>query len=207
LHHQAAGVIPTTAYLQVPLAYTESFNGNQTGSINAFPCAEVRFASSLSSQAYLNLLVTSRTNGCSSSQPIFAFAVTSPDSTDQVFNNFLYSTAGNNTAGSGNGFSFGPSNLTGISPNFANPVEPGAPSCGSFASVPACMATLIANFTPQNTAAKAYGFQMPSPVQTYDPLFPQWLCNVNLPSGLITMGCFAQSSLPPSPTIVSVDVQ
>jgi hypothetical protein len=51
------------------------------------------------------------------------------------------------------------------------------------------MSTVIANFTPTNAAAMAYGYQVPSSTPVYDPLFPQWLCNVNLPSGLVTMGC------------------
>jgi hypothetical protein len=55
--------------------------------------------------------------------------------------------------------------------------------------VPACMASVIANFTPTNSAVVGYGYQIPSPNQDYDLLFPQWLCNVSLPSGLVTMGC------------------
>ena len=57
------------------------------------------------------------------------------------------------------------------------------------------MATMIANFTPTTAAAKAYGYQIPSTSPTSDPLFPQWLCNVNLPPGLVTMGCGSASSL------------
>jgi hypothetical protein len=54
--------------------------------------------------------------------------------------------------------------------------------------VPGCMATMISNFTPTVTAAKAYGYQPPGG-NVYAPLFPQWLCNVTLPSGLVTKGC------------------
>lgn len=64
------------------------------------------------------------------------------------------------------------------------------PSCGGFANVPACMEALIANFKPLTQGALSYGYQQPSAEQVYDPLFPQWLCGVNLPSGLVTMGCF-----------------
>lgn len=181
--------------------------GNQTGSVNAFPCAEARFESSLSSQAYLNLLVAGTALGCSSSQPIYPFAVTQPDSSDQVFNNFFYGSGGNNTTGSGQGFAYG-SNVTGTNPAVANPVEPGPPSCSSYASVPACMATMIANFTPKNTSATAFGYQIPSSAASNDELFPQWLCTVtNLPVGLVTMGCTAKSSLPASPIITSIQVQ
>jgi len=42
------------------------------------------------------------------------------------------------------------------------------------------MATVIANFKPTTAAAQPYGYQVPSTVPNSDPLFPQWLCNVNL---------------------------
>ena len=45
------------------------------------------------------------------------------------------------------------------------------------------------------SAAAAYGYQAPSLVQTFDPLFPQWLCNVNLPAGLVTMGCVTGTAM------------
>jgi hypothetical protein len=76
-----------------------------------------------------------------------------------------------------------------------NAAAPGAPKCAATSSVPNCMAAVIANFTPTRMAAVPYGYQMPSTAQTYDALFPQWLCNVNLPAGLATMGCLSQSSL------------
>jgi hypothetical protein len=50
------------------------------------------------------------------------------------------------------------------------------------------MQTLIANFTPLTQVALSYGYQPPSAAQVYDPLFPRWLCNGNVPSGLVTMG-------------------
>jgi hypothetical protein len=93
----------------------------------------------------------------------------------------------------GNSFTFG-SNTTGTSPSFANAVAPGAPSCGSAANVPACMATVIADFTPSGGAI-GYGYQTPSSGAAFDPLFPQWLCNTNLPAGLIPTGCTTQFSL------------
>ena len=110
------------------------------------------------------------------------------DNTDTVAGNLIYSPAGNNTHSCCGNFTFG-TNLTGVSPAFTNPVLPGAPSCGSTSSVNNCMATVISNFTPTATAAQAYGYRKPSSTPTYDQLFPQWLCNVNLPTGLISMGC------------------
>jgi hypothetical protein len=128
--------------------------------------------------------------GGDGANPEFAFYVFKGDGTDHVYQNNTYSAGGNFTSAvSSTGFSFGPNNFT-SNPAFANAVLPGAPSCGSSASVPACMATVIANFAPTNAAAKAYGYQVPQSASVYDPLFPQWLCNVNLPAGLVTMGCF-----------------
>jgi len=92
-------------------------------------------------------------------------------------------------------------------PVFVKATAPGAPSCASASGVPACMVTMIANFTPTTAAAVSYGYQVPSAVQTYDPLFPQWLCTVNLPAGLVTMGCVAQSALPASVTVTGVKAQ
>jgi len=182
--------------------------GNQTGSINASPCAEINLMYSLSTQVYLNLVEAGTTTACrvgGNPQPAYALAVMQPDSTDLLYNDFLYSAAGNNMTGGGTGFSYGANNATGSNPNFSNPAKPGAPNCGGSTSVPACMLTVIADFTPATAAAIPYGYQIPSTSQTYDPLFPQWLCTVNLPPGLVTMGCLAQS--PPSPTITGVKAQ
>jgi len=121
--------------------------------------------------------------------------VSSPDATDQIFNNFLYSPAGNNVIGSGPGFSYGP-NITGMNPMLANPVQPNAPDCTGFSNVPACMATVVANFAPTNPTAKSFGYQAPSATPAANARFPQWLCTVtNLPAGLITMGC--PGNIPP----------
>jgi hypothetical protein len=70
------------------------------------------------------------------------------------------------------------------------------------------MATVIANFKPTTAAAQAYGYQVPSTVPNSDPLFPQWLCNVNLPPGLVTTACASTSStLPAPPTNVTITVK
>jgi hypothetical protein len=183
--------------------------GNQTGAINASPCAEVTLSSSLSTTVSMNLVQASGSSACNvsgSPQPLFALGVSSPDSTDVLKSNFIYSQTGNNTAGSGSGFSYG-SNTVGTNPDLANPVNPPAPNCGNSASVPACMATVVADFTPKAAAAAPYGYQTPSSTQTFDPLFPQWLCTVSVPSGLVTMGCGQQSSLPPKPSLSVIKVQ
>jgi hypothetical protein len=90
----------------------------------------------------------------------------------------------------GDTFAFG-SNLTGISPSFARPTEyTTAPSCSGSANVPACMRALIADFTPRRSAV-GYGYQKPGNTGITDNLFPSWLCNTKLPSGLVTSNCKA----------------
>jgi hypothetical protein len=107
----------------------------------------------------------------------------------QVTSGVAYSPAGK-TCGALNGGSFScGASLLAINPNFANPVNPPAPNCSGFSSVPACMATVIANYTPTNPSAVGYGYQIPSSTPVADPIFPRWVCNVNLPPGLVTMGC------------------
>ncbi|HEY5213535.1 MAG TPA: choice-of-anchor D domain-containing protein [Acidobacteriaceae bacterium] len=164
-------------------------NNTQTGQ-RAGVCGEIAINTSPNTQALLNIAQPSFPSvGCGGAA-VYAYWVENGNGTDHVDQNYAYDASGNNGgAANSTGFSYGPNNIFGTSPSFANPVAPGAPNCGSYVSVPACMAQVIANFTPTNAAAKAYGYQIPSSTPTYDPLFPQWLCKVNLPPGLISMGC------------------
>jgi hypothetical protein len=91
-------------------------------------------------------------------------------------------------------FAYGGRNILGVSPAFANPTNPGAPSCGSATSVVNCMAATIANFRPTAAGALGMGYQAPQNIvpgigASQDALFPAWLCNVILPAGLITKHC------------------
>jgi len=141
-------------------------------------------------EMYRNITVTNAATGVNS-DALYDFWAPTPTAQDVIYKNVGWSATGTyvNKYDPGSVFSYGPNNLFGTNPSFANAVAPGAPSCGSSSSVPNCMATVIANFTPTNASAIGYGYQKPSTSQTYDPLFPQWLCNVNLPAGLVTMGC------------------
>ena len=163
---------------------------NQTGTSTSDYCGEVLLFATVNTEVFSNLAVTNATNGCGTKQ-IYAYYVrNSNTTTNHVYQNWGYAASGtNDVVGNSTGFYYGPNNTFGTNPSFANPVPPGAPSCGSKTGVPNCMASVIANFTPTNIAAMGYGYQIPSSAQVYDPLFPQWLCNVNLPSGLVTMGC------------------
>jgi hypothetical protein len=166
------------------------------------PCQDFEILDSYLVQFLNNLVQTRGSTGCNSVSQ-YAVGVIDSFSTVIVANDFLYSAAGNNIYASGNtGFTSGPGNVTGTNPNFVSTTEPSAPSCGSSASVPACMATVIANFTPTAATAKTYGYQAPISGSVFDPLFPQWLCNVNLPAGLVTMGCASvASTIGPGTTI------
>ena len=190
-------------YLRNNTTYGNMTDANQNvasgcGQINlsGYPDSSTTYAVSFT-LAYANLAVPSgSTEPACGSNPAYAFTVYNGNGTDFVYNNLGYSAAGNNTLITGStGFAYGPNNTFGVNPSFANPVNPPAPSCGSSTSVPNCMATVIANFKPTNTAAKSSGYQIPSTVSRYDPLFPQWLCNVNLPAGLVTPGCVTASAV------------
>jgi hypothetical protein len=182
-------------------------NNTDRNQANHGVCGEIEITTASKTESFLNLAQQVAPVGCAG-QTNYAFLVTFGDATDHGHQNWGYSAAGNNSgiANNGGGFAFGQNNTFGANPSFSNPVDPPAPSCASASSVPNCMAAVIANFTPTVAAAKAYGYQIPLTKNIYDPLFPQWLCNVNLPAGLITMGCLAQSSLPASPTITGVKV-
>jgi hypothetical protein len=181
---------------------------NNSQNATSSNCGEIQIALSSHTSVTNNLAQAPTNTPCNGSGPVYAYYVQSGDSTDAVTSNWGYSPLGDHAgSSSSSGFSFGSSNVLGSNPNFANPVDPGAPSCGNATSVPNCMATVIANFTPQTPAATAYGYQSPSAVEVSNQLFPQWLCNVNLPAGLVTMGCLSASSLPAPVTITNVTVK
>lgn len=153
---------------------------------------ELTYVNAYAVQSSANLVQSSAT--CCGGNTEYALTCANGNATDFMYNNFATGVGGNNTfTNACGGFSFGPNNTLGTSPAFANPVTPSAPSCGSFATTTACMATVIANFTPTTTAALTYGYQAVSTTSIYDPLYPQWLCGTNLPSGLVTPGCVVAS--------------
>jgi hypothetical protein len=167
--------------------------GNNAGPNQSVPACAVgeiiSYYSAKNVEAYDNIAATNAVDGAVS-QPIYSFSVCQVDGSNHVYQDVGYSVGGTvDGMSSSTGFFYGPNNLFGTNPTFASAAEPSAPSCSSYGSVPACMAAVIANFTPTNTAALGYGYQTPSSSSAYDPLFPLWLCNVNLPPGLVTMGC------------------
>ncbi len=181
------------APLQAPIyiEYNTTY-GNNAAPIGAY-CqgnGEIGLVASYNVTVTHNLVQTSALTGCSGDK-IYGLEVSQDNSTSVVDNNWVDGFNGNNTFLYASGaFAFGPGNILGTSPDFAHAEIPSAPSCGGAANVPACMQTLIADFTPSTSGALSFGYQPPSAAQVYDPLFPRWLCNVNLPSGLVAMGCF-----------------
>jgi hypothetical protein len=175
--------------------------GNATGAVLQTAgdgCGELEISYASSTEDYANLVETNDNDvaGCAGQThyPFFGFY---GDGGDQVYNNFAYSSLGNTCHIDNSGtFACGPNNTFGTNPLLTNPIDPGAPHCSDYSNVPACMAAVIASFAPMNPAAVGYGYQAPSTTQVYDPMFPRWLCNVQLPAGLVTMGCM----LPTAPT-------
>jgi hypothetical protein len=147
-----------------------------------------------------NVTVTkniSKTNQANGPQGFAYYAadVNTGDATDSVATNDLYSGAAHYClAQFGTGSPCG-TNLN-TDPAFSSPSVPGAPSCGAFSSVMTCMATVISNFAATGGGLSGYGFQTPPTTgSSGDPLFPAWLCNVNLPSGLVYLNCGAAGGM------------
>ena len=152
-------------------------------------CAEVAVYESENTHVSGNLVSTKSATGCGG-HPIYALSMAAADGTDSIVNNFAYGYNGNNTfVYQGGSFSLGSTNHLGVSPNFTNPVIPGAPRCGGTASVPSCMSSVVADFVPKATGAQGFGYQRPGSTSVKDPLFPRWLCTASVPAGLVTMGC------------------
>ena len=183
--NNSAGSSHATIYMRNNTSW-----GNLTDSnLSSTSCGDIQISRASNTQAYNNLIAMTSATGCGG-HPIYAISLTSGNATDQLYSNFAYGLNNQNTLLSNNGtFALGANNVLGVDPAYSNPVVPAAPNCAAASNVPSCMAPVIANFTPKNPLALASGYQIPSGTSAYDPLFPQWLCNVNLPAGLVTMGC------------------
>lgn len=162
------------------------WNNNRDTNQNATECGELTIQNTSTVIATGNLIATASSTGCGA-HPISAMSSISSDNTNTISGNWAYAVNGQNAEVYGGTFTYG-TNTLGTSPGFTSAAVPGAPSCGSYSSVPACMASVVANFVPTAIGSTSYGYQTPG-ASVYDPLFPQWLCNVTIPSGLITMGC------------------
>jgi hypothetical protein len=152
-------------------------------------CGEVLLLDVANVQIYSNIVAANSANGCGG-YPLHAFSAYIANASDQVYDNVAYSLNIEPEFSYDSGaFTYATTNILGASPSFADTTIPTAPTCSGTANVPVCMANMVSNFTPTNTSALAMGYQKPASPAVSDPLFPQWLCNVNLPAGLVTMGC------------------
>jgi len=152
-------------------------------------CADLTINTGLNVAYQWNIVQTNRNTACPTSNSLYGIYVFTGGASDTVANNWINTVSGNDTgASSSTGFSFG-TNHTGVSPAFAAPAVPGAPSCGSAASVPSCMAPVIANFVASASGATAYGYQPISATNGADPLFPHWVCGLGMLNGLLTLSC------------------
>jgi hypothetical protein len=202
--NNTAGSSHATIYVEYNTVWG---NNLDTNDVPGGDCGNIMVSSAQNTTVLNNIAVPTTAATCGTHNN-YAFYVSASNGTVAINNNWGNSAFGfNGGSNTSPGFSYGAGNVFGTNPNFSNATTPGAPNCGSSFSVSNCMATVIANFTPKNLAALPYGYQVPSTTQTFDPLFPQWLCNVNLPAGLVTMGCAAQSSLPAPPTNINAKVQ
>lgn len=152
-------------------------------------CAEILLNSAFNVQELGNLVGTYSATACAGN-PIYALSAFTVNSTVSASDNFVFGYNGQNTfVYNGQSFQYASSNTVGVNPDFKNAAAPGSPACRGTGSVPGCVAGVIFNFTPTNNRATAAGYKPPTNAQGYDSLFPQWVCNISLPPGLITKGC------------------
>lgn len=190
-YNSALGTTHAPIYFRYNTIWGNNTDPNQTDEVYE---EESSIGAALNVQEVSNIAAT---NAASiSGHTIYAYSVVNGDSSDVVNNNVGWSASGtyDDAITNSPAFSYGSGDQFGLNPNFANPSVPSAPSCSGYSNTVACMATVIADFTPTNATAKSYGYQQPSSTPNSDPLFPKWLCNVNLPSGLVTMGCLNATS-------------
>jgi hypothetical protein len=182
--NNSSGVAQAPIYFAYNTVYGNETDPNQ-GSDPV--CGEMSIYLVQNTQMYNNLTETTAGTGCGGNRK-YNYYVYLGSSSDKTTGNRGYSASGYNTqTASSGGFSFGSNTFA--NPKFANPVKPSAPSCSGYANVPACMAKVIADFKPTASGTSGYGYQAVSTKNGNDPLFPQWLCSANLPSGLVTMSC------------------
>jgi hypothetical protein len=182
-----------------------AYGDNRGTGMNSQWCGEITSQQSTNVAEFNNIARTNLATGCGSF-PNYAYYLAGPDGTNQVYSNMGYSAAGyNNTTFGGIGFSFGVGNIFGIDPSFVSAPSsaPGPPNCSGASSVINCMAPIIADFVAKAPQAAGMGYQPVSNTPNSDPFFPQWLCNVNLPVGLVTMGCATSNTLSP-PAVLSI---
>lgn len=166
---------------------------NCLGPSQAGYCAQIVLGTTDNANANHNLVVSPTQYAFGGGTvPEYGTAVMyASSSTNQISNEFAYSAFGYGVGGVGSsGFVLGSGNITSTNPGLANPTAPGTPNCSGYATTTACMANVISNFSPTDSAASSYGYQQPSSTPVVNAYYPQWLCGVSdLPTGIVTPGC------------------
>ena len=146
-------------------------------------CGEISLNDAFNVHVTNNLISTRSATACGG-HPVFAITIAAGNASDSVNHNFAFGFSGNHTFVHRSGpFLLGADNILGKNPQITNARVPGPPNCRGTASVPACMAPMIRDFTPRDARAAQFGYQVPGTGSVSDPLFPRWLCNVSLPPG------------------------
>jgi Big-like domain-containing protein len=183
--------VDKTTKAPVFLVNNTAYGNNNDTYLNSSWCGEIVLQQSTGVHVTSNISRTASPKGCGANAA-YALYVAEGDDTDVIASNFAYGMSGQNTSQNGSaGFSFAASNTLGADPQFVNPpaTNPGPPNCAGFASVAQCMASTFAGLLPKSPAAAGMGIQPLGGTATPDPLFPTWLCNVFLPTGLIPNHC------------------
>ena len=153
-------------------------------------CGELQFFDTVTTRGEYNLAVTNQP-GCygDPANPNPAYNVKNVNATNHLTKNWGFSATKTYTQATNSPtFKFAADNVF-LNPLLTKPAVPKAPHCSTYADVPSCMAPVVAAFKPLKIAATPYGFQSPSRTPIVDDLFPAWLCDVDLPPGLVSMGC------------------
>jgi hypothetical protein len=183
--------VDNTTKAPVYIVNNTSYGNNGDQKLDSYWCGEIALQESSHIHVSDNIAMTKSTTGCGPNLD-YAFYVAGGDNTDVVGPDFGFGVGGQNQSINYNfGFYYGSNNIFGVNPEFVNAPSsnPGPPSCSGYTSVASCMAPIVAHFVAKASSASGMGFKALGGTSTTDPLFPSWVCNVNLPSGLIPNHC------------------
>jgi hypothetical protein len=163
--------------------------GNNTDPNQDGPCGDLLLYAVKNTSIYNNAIVATGTGGCGT-QLAYAIYGGQLDDSDQVYQNAGFSPAGKNAVVFDSpAFTLGAS-MSAVNPGFVSPQAPGYPSCSEAVNAVACMSQVIGNFAISNSAVNAMGYHLPSTKPVSNPLYPAWLCTVQMPNGLDNASCF-----------------
>jgi hypothetical protein len=164
------------------------YNNRDPYTTNLF-CADSLILTAKSTHEYYNIVKTNFITACHNNAVYAYWVYQGDDSTDWVYDNLIDGMNGQNKD-SNPAFSYDSNNTVGEDPEFVNPQVPAAPVCSGKGNVPNCMSGVISNFALKSgSPASGYGRQPVTFTPPGEDQPPHWVCNVGLPSGLITPVC------------------